>query len=88
MLFNKPTTTHTHSIKHYVNLQVDFKYGELVGCFKIECELPDYKELSFYIMAANYGSPEGSSIAVFKDTTSILFFHSTPTSTQIRSTAA
>ena len=32
--------------KHYANLQVDFKYGELVGCFKSECELPDYKESS------------------------------------------
>ena len=32
------------------NLQVDFKYGELVGCFKSECELPDYRELSFCII--------------------------------------
>ena len=43
-----PTTTHTHSIKHYANQQVDFKYGELVGCFK--SELPDYKESSFCII--------------------------------------
>ena len=49
MLFKNPPQ-HTLHKTHYVNLQVDFKYGELVGCFKSECELPDYKESSFCII--------------------------------------
>ena len=34
MLFINPPQ-HTHSIKHYVNLQVYFKYGELVGVLRL-----------------------------------------------------